>query len=192
MGKGNRLKGFSGLGVFLVENNTSTAYSVTGPRTELEGAYSCGVTDNVTTTPIPADDDPNWDIEKDWESTDLEIVVRQAELKVLAKLIGTDFSETSGILEEGLMDNAPIVAFTFKCLRKDGGYRLYRYYNCKLTGYSVSHKTRGDGAESQDYTLSFKCSARQIDDKVRASCDIGKDDSPSEWLEDIPSLPVTP
>lgn len=132
------LKGFANLGFFEVLTNTLSAYACGTDRATLIGASSCSPTDNKTDFSIPADDGI-YDSGSDWTDTTLVITVLEADLANLAQLIGAEFDTE---LKEGTFDEPNEVALTFSALRRDGGYRLYRYFCCKCTGYKVTHNTR--------------------------------------------------
>lgn len=169
MGK-KYLKGFANLGIFEILTNTLAAYACGIQRTELVSAASCAPTDNKTDFTIRADDGI-YDSGSDWTDTTLVIGVREMDLAILAKLIGADFDTE---LKEGTFDEPNEVALTFSALRKDGGYRLYRYFCCKCIGYKVSHTTKGENNNSQDYELTFKCTPRKCDGLIRTTKDIDK------------------
>lgn len=164
------LKGFANLGFFEVLTNTTSAYACGVDRTEVVGAASCAPTDNKTDYSIPADDEI-YDSGSEWTDTTLVIGVREMALETLGKLIGAEFDTE---LKEGVFDETNEVALTFSALRRDGGYRLYRYFSCKCTGYKVSHTTKGENNNSQDYELTFKCSPRKNDGLIRTTKDVDK------------------
>ena len=164
------LKGFANLGFFEVLTNTLSAYVCGTDRTTLIGASSCAPTDNKTDFSIPADDGI-YDSGSDWTDTTLVITVLEADLANLAQLIGAEFDTE---LKEGTFDEPNEVALTFSALRRDGGYRLYRYFCCKCTGYKVTHNTKGTNNDAQSYELTFKCTPRKCDNLIRTTKDIDK------------------
>ena len=164
------LKGFANLGFFEVLTNTLSAYACGTDRATLIGASSCSPTDNKTDFSIPADDGI-YDSGSDWTDTTLVITVLEADLANLAQLIGAEFDTE---LKEGTFDEPNEVALTFSALRRDGGYRLYRYFCCKCTGYKVTHNTKGTNNDAQSYELTFKCTPREIDHLIRTTKDINK------------------
>ena len=164
------LKGFANLGFFEVLTNTTSAYTCGTDRTDVVGAASCAPTDNKTDYTIYADDGI-YDSGSEWTDTTLVISVQEMELETLGKMIGAEFDTE---LKEGVFDETNEVALTFSALRKDGGYRLYRYFSCKCTGYKVTHNTKGANTESQTYELTFKCSPRKMDNLVRTTKDVDK------------------
>lgn len=188
MGK-KYLKGFANLGFMLIEENTSDKYSTkTSTKERLESAVSCSPTDNRTDFNIPADDGI-WDEGSDWTDTTNEITVVESELEKIATLTGAEIAEDKQSIEEGALDVAPEVALTFSALRADGGYRLYRYYSCKCTNIKITHNTKGSNNNNDQYVLTFKCSPRKYDKKIRGTKDIAKGESLA-WLDSIPSMPT--
>ena len=174
------LKGFSNLGFLKVLANETGAYSVDTAYKSIPGGKSCAPTDNKTEFSIPADDGV-WDSGSDWTDTTLVVTVVESELAILSELIGAEFDES---MEESTVDEAPEVALTFSALRVDGGYRLYRYYACKCTGYKVSHTTRGESNDAQTYELTFKCTPRKSDNRIRGTKDVEAGANLS-WLKSI-------
>ena len=187
MGK-KYLKGFANLGMLPVTENTSAAYKVTGEIKKFPGARSCSPTDNREDFSIPGDDGI-YDSGAEWQSTDSVITVNEMSLELLAFIGGVDVEDVVDELEEGVFDNPPELAITFSALMGTGGYRLYRYYAAKCTGYSVSHTTKGDNNDAQTYELNFNCKPREIDGKVRGTKDVDKGTALT-WLETIPALPA--
>ena len=188
MGK-KYLKGFANLGFIPVTKNDASGYTATGERKLLPGARSCAPTDNRSEFSIPGDDGI-YDSGSEWTDTALVITVNEMSLDLLAELGGIDTGDVEDELEEGTFDVPPEVALTFSALRGDGGYRLYRYYAAKCTGYKVSHSTRGENNDAQTYELTFKCSPRVYDGHIRGTKDIAQGTAKT-WLDTVPALPAT-
>lgn len=183
------LKGFSDLGYRPVTKNDGTGYVVDDEKyKDVPGAVSCSPTDNKEDFEIFADDGI-WDSGSEWKSTDLEITVTEAELETMADIIGAEFDPENLEMEEGTFDNAPEIALSFRALRRDGGYRLYRYFSARCTGYSVSHQTKGQDNNSQNYTFRFRCTERKTDGKIRATKDVSKTDDMS-WIRSFAATPA--
>lgn len=175
------LKGFNNFGYLPVTINEAGAYSVDSEKyTAVPGGKSCAPTDNKTDFSINADDGV-WDSGADWTDTTLVVTVVEAELKVLAELCGARFDTE---MDEGTLDEAPEVALTFSALRRDCGYRLYRYFVARCTSYKVSHTTKGESNDAQTYELTFKCTPRKSDNLIRATKDIEAGE-PLTWIKDF-------
>ena len=180
------LKGFSGFGFHEVENNTQDKYSVKGERVKIPSAKSCSPSDNRTDFKIYADDGV-WDSGSELTDTTNEITFTELDLETLAKLTGATVNE-DGSIDESSLDVAPELALTYRALRADGGYRLYKYYSAKVTKVTVNHTTKGENNDAQSYTVTFSCTPRKCDNKIRSTKDIDKD-APQDWLDTIDSVP---
>lgn len=182
------LKGFANLGFFNIEEDTQDSYKTETTRTKLPSARSCAPTDNRTAFSIPGDDGV-WASGSEWTSTSNEIVINEIDLETLAALTGASVNE-DGSIDEGSFDNAPPIAMNYSALRADGGYRLFLYYCCKVTNVKVSHNTKSsESTDAQTYTLTFECTPRKYDGKIRKTIDIEKGAS-LEWLNNIASVPA--
>lgn len=187
MGK-SYLRGFNNLGMFPIEDDTTTAYEV-GTKIAIPGAVSCAPTDNKTAFAIPADDGV-WDSGSAWDTSTVVITVVEAELATMAKMTGAEFDTTKKVMEETTVDNATPVALTYSALKGDGSYRMFRWYSAKLTSYKVTHNTKKEGApEAQNYELTFTCYGRKCDNKIRATADTDASTT-TAWLDSIPVFPA--
>lgn len=189
------LRGFANLSFFPVTKDTVTEYTAT-PKTPLIGARSCTTEDTRNEFKIPGDDGI-YEQGSDYESTTLTIGVNEMQLKDLSTLIGADFEAVPGELNESEIDNAPAVALTYSALNIDGGYRMYRYYNAKLTAYRVDLRAKLDtGNEVNQYQLTFLCSARQApgtnNKKLVRTTKDAEDATGLTWLDTIPAVTVSP
>ncbi len=182
------LKGFAHLGIFPTIVDTVAAYSAAGTKLDFTGASSCSVNDNKEDFEIPGDDGI-YDSGSEWKTTTLTPIVHEVDLATLAALAGCDIDTAKTAIEEGTFDIPNMVATTFTALRRDGGYRCYRYYCCKLKSYSVSHATKGTSNDGQPYTLTFECMPRKIDGKIRGTSDVSDLASALAWIATIPELP---
>ena len=181
------LKGFSALAAFPTIVNTIEEYSASGEKINFIGASSCKFSDNREDYSIPGDDDV-YDSGSEWTHTDLEVVIHEIDLTYLAALAGCEPDEAKTAIEEGIFDIPQEVALVYRALRRDGGYRCYRYYRCKLISYSVDHSTRGSSSDGQPYTLTFRCMPRAIDGKIRGTEDVENMAASVTWLASIPTV----
>jgi len=188
--KKQRLKGLSNFGYFTGVKDTATAYTVTGTRVALEGANTLNQAETVNKVDIPADDNPKWDTETDWQGTELTYAVRAMRLADLAALKGATMSTGADIsMIESINDVAPCVAVNFAALRADGGYRCFLYYVCELTNAQTNFQTRSGSPSPQDYTLTFTCSGRKKagDGVLRETADFDTLDNALTWLNTPPA-----
>lgn len=181
------LQGFSNFGAFTGVENHAEGYKVSGARMAFIGAVSCSKTDNKSTTAIPADDNPEWDVDVQWTGTELTTVVRQMSLKMLATFLGITLS-ADGTLEEGSLDQVSEVALNFRAPRKSGGYRGFRYYCCKLTDCDQQLNTKGGNNGEPTLTLKWRCSPRAVDGKIRGTADFADKAAADKWLLTIPQV----
>ena len=183
------LKGFSAVAVFPNVEDTEVKYSAAGEALKFIGASEGNFTDNREEFTIPGDDGV-YDSGSEWTYTDVEVTVHEIDLAVLAQLAGCSKDEVKTTIEEGVFDIPTTVALVYRALRRDGGYRCYRYYNAKLLKYSVEHKTKGSSSDGQPYKLAFRCTPRAIDGKIRGTEDVKDAAASATWLASIPT--VTP
>ena len=174
------LRGFSNFGMAAVTQNDASGYLVGERYVAVPSGQSCAKTDNKSDYTIYADD-VVWDDGREWESTDLDVTVAETELGTIGTMLGIELSEDDS-LEEGVFDDPPELALSFSGLRKDGGYRLFKYFVAKCTGYDVSHATKGQNTDAQNYTFHFKCTPRKSDGKIRATKDVAKGDN-LNWIK---------
>ena len=192
------LKGFANLGAFPVTTNNSTGYAV-GAKVDLSnvGAQSLTQSDTRQEYSVPGDDGY---VAKgsDFQNTQLVVTVARMWLDKLAALTGATFDSTSKEYTDAELDSAPELALTFSGMLEDGGYRLFRYYVCKLVSYKADLNTKPSNQNGSTYQLTFNCSGRQCDPKKNIRT--FKDEAPNEttgvvdltWLDTIPTVPVTP
>lgn len=190
MAKKIGLKGFSAFGIFPEITDTAAEYSAAGEKIEFVGASSCSVTDNREDFEIPGDDGV-YDSGSEWTSTDFEVTVHEAELSGIASLAGCTIDTAKKAIEEGVFDIPKTVAAVYRALRRDGGYRCYRYYNCKLKSYTVNHSTKGSSNDGQAYTFKFGCLPRAVDGMIRGTADVANAAESLTWLASIPKVTIS-
>lgn len=177
------LKGFANFRVFPITTNTSSSYVPEATGSLFVGARSLTPTDNRNEYEIPGDD-TTYAQGSDYKSTALKVTVNEATLTQIAAMTGATLTE-GGVLMEYEADTAPELALSFSALRVDGGYRLYQYFNAKLSSHVVALKAKLDnGNEVSQYELNFVCKGRLLDKLVRATEDIASG-AAMTWLETI-------
>ena len=175
------LKGFANFGFFLLLANSGENYAADSTYHAVPGAISCSPSNSKSDFTIYADDGV-WDSGTDWQTSELTVTFMEVELETIALLTGASLS--SGVLEEGILDDPPEVALTFSALRADNSYRLFRYYVCKCTNYKVTHNTKTESRNAQNYELTFRALPRHLDGKMRGTKDVVAGDSLS-WLHSV-------
>lgn len=188
MGK-KYLKGFANFGYFKVSEDTEDSYTAETERSKVPSARTCSPTDNKSDFSIPGDDGI-WDSGSEWTDTTNEITFNELDLKTLADMTGATVND-DGSIDEGTLDNAPLLAINYSALRGDYGYRLFCYFACRATNIKVSHTTRGENTDAQTYTITFKCVARKSDNKIRRTVDVEKGEKLT-WLDSVVSYPTQP
>lgn len=192
------LKGFANLRAFAVLANLRQSYGVGAPVDLTNvAAQSLTQADTRQDYTIPGDDGTAAK-GSDYQSTQLVITVARMWLDKLAALTGAEFDEESHEYSDAELDNAPELALTFSGLLEDGGYRLFRYYSCKLSSYKVDLTTKPSNQNGSLYQLTFNCSGRLCDPKhkIRTFTDVVPDEEGEvdlTWLETIPNIggPIT-
>lgn len=181
------LKGFANLSSFPVSKNDATNYAV-GTKQAHTGAQSLTQADTRQEYTIPGDDGVVA-TGSDYQGTQLVVTVAETELPALAAITGADFDDDAKEYTDAELDTAPELALTFSGLLEDGGYRLFRYYACKLISYKVDLNTKTTNQTGSSYQLTFNCYGRKCDQKknIRAFKDVEKD-GVITWLDTIPSV----
>lgn len=176
------LKGFADLKYFTITTNTAASYVPAANGTALIGARSCSGGDTRKDYKIPGDNGI-YRQGSDYESTSLKINVNEMELADLGIMLGATFADT--VLSETELDAAPELALSFSALDIDYGYRLFQYFNCKLTSYKVDIKAKLDtGTDVNQYELNFICIGRLLDGLVRATKHVAINEAIT-WLDTI-------
>jgi len=176
------LKGFANFRRFAITTNTAASYVPAATGTLYVGARTLTPTDARNEYEIPGDD-TTYAQGSDYKNTALKVTVNEVTLEELAALIGATYAD--GVLSEYESDTAPECALSFSALRVDGGYRLYQYFNCKLSSQVVALKAKLDtGNEVNTYELNFVCTGRKLDGLVRQTKDVASG-AAITWLETI-------
>lgn len=188
MPKKKALRGLSGIKVFEILENTETAYRV-GEAQKIP--YAQKLTRDIQTSndPIYADDEI-YDDEEVFDGEDFELEIPEADLETLSILEGGVYDEEKGEYSWGPDDQGKEYGMTFKAKRKDGNYRMFRYYRAKFKKVKQDLQTQDNGTQVSTLTISgtFYKRALLSDPKVR----VYKDSTSSTdltWLDSIPTIP---
>lgn len=187
------LKGFADLRYNKLTANTAEAYTPSATQTKLPGAQSLTSTDTRQDYEIYADDGV-YDSGSDYQSTELTITMAEMSLKDLADLAGAKYDEDTGVMEESSTDVPPEVALGFSGLMVDGGKRMFQYLCCKLKDYKADLNTKGSSNDINAYTLTFSCTGRAYDHRVRKVKDVEKGSNGAldiSWLNTVTAEPAT-
>ena len=183
------LRGLSGIKVFELLENTETNYKV-GEAISIP--YAQKLTRDIQTSndPIYADDEI-YDDEEIFDGEDFEIEIPEADLELMSVLEGGNYDEQSKEYSWGPDNQSKDYAMTFKAKRKDGNYRMFRYYRAKFKKVKQDLQTQDNGTQVATLTISVTFYKRSLlsDPKVR----VYKDSTSSTdltWLNTVPTIPT--
>lgn len=184
------LRGLSGIKVFELLENTETNYKV-GEAINIP--YAQKLTRDIQTSndPIYADDEI-YDDEEIFDGEDFELEIPESDLKLMPVLEGGDYDEEKEEYSWGPDNQGKDYGMTFKAKRKDGNYRMFRYYRAKFKKVKQDLQTQDNGTQVSVLTISgtFYRRALLCDPKVRVYKD-SKSSSDLVWLDTIPTVPET-
>ncbi len=190
------LKGLSGIKIHEVLEDTETAYRVKEASTEIP--YAQKLTRDVQTSnePIYADDEI-YDDEEVFDGEDFELEVPEADLNRMAIFENGEYDETTKEYHWGGDGTGKDYAMTFKAKRKDGLYRMFRYYRAKFKKAKQDLQTSDNGTQVSTITISGTFYKRRlietINGKTIQNVRTIKDAETTDdlaWLDTIPSVPV--
>lgn len=187
MGKRIALRGLSSIKVFELLENTETKYKV-GEAIDIPYAQKLTRDVQSSTEDIYADDDI-YDEEEAFEGENFDLEIPEVELEKMPILEGGEFDKESGEYSWGPDDQKKEYAMSFKAKRKDGQYRMFRYYRTKFKKVKQDLKTQDNGTQISVITISgtFYKRALLSNPKVR----VYKDTTALAdltWLDTIPEV----
>lgn len=190
MPKKKALRGLSGIKVFELLENTETSYKV-GEAIPIPYAQSLTRDLQTSNEPIYADDEI-YDDEEIFDGEDFELQIPEADLELMSVLEGGTYDEESKEYSWGPDDAGKEYGMTFKAKRKDGLYRMFRYYRAKFKKVKQDLQTQDNGTQVSVLTISgtFYKRALLSDPKVRVYKDSAQA-SDLTWLDTIPTIPTT-
>lgn len=184
------LRGLSGIKVFELLENTETNYK-TGEAISIP--YAQKLTRDIQTSndPIYADDEI-YDDEEIFDGEDFELEIPEADLELMSVFEGGDYNEETKEYSWGPDNQGKDYGMTFKAKRKDGNYRMFRYYRAKFKKVKQDLQTKDNKTQVSTLTISgtFYKRALLSDPKVR----VYKDSTSSidlTWLDTIPTIAPT-
>lgn len=184
------LRGLSGIKVFELLENTKTNYKV-GEAVDIP--YAQKLTRDIQTSndPIYADDEI-YDDEEIFDGEDFELEIPEADLELMSIFEGGTYDAQSKEYSWGPDNQSKDYAMTFKAKRKDGNYRMFRYYRAKFKKVKQDLQTQDNGTQVATLTISgtFYKRALLSDAKVRVYKD-STGSSDLTWLNTIPTVPTT-
>lgn len=184
------LRGLSGIKVFELLENTENSYNV-GEAISIP--YAQQLTRDIQTSndPIYADDEV-YDDEEVFDGEDFELQVPEADLQTYPIIEGGEYDSETKEYSWGPDDHGKEYAMTFKAKRKDGNYRMFRYYRAKFKKVKQDLQTQDNGTQISVLTISgtFYKRALLSNQKVRVYKD-SEGIADLTWLDTIPSVNPT-
>ena len=183
------LRGLSGIKVFELLENTETNYKV-GEAVSIP--YAQKLTRDIQTSNDPTyADDEIYDDEEIFNGEDFELEIPEADLELMSIFEGGNYDEESKEYSWGPDNQSKDYAMTFKAKRKDGNYRMFRYYRAKFKKVKQDLQTQDNGTQVATLTISgtFYKRALLSDAKVRVYKD-STSSSDLSWLDTIPTIPT--
>lgn len=188
MAKKLALRGFSRLKLFPVVVNTTEQYEVDEvlPLPEVQS-----MTKDVDSTSenIYADDMLYLNLTS-FNGINSSITIAELVLETIAELGFGTFDETTKTLKGNPQGRNKEFAASFRILRADGGYRLYRWFVYTITAITESAvTTKGEGGGINPYVVDGTFTGRKVDDLPYEVKDVDVfDDTAALWLDTIPSV----
>ena len=183
------LRGLSGIKVFELLENTETNYKV-GEAVNIP--YAQKLTRDIQTSndPIYADDEI-YDDEEIFDGEDFELEIPEADLELMSIFEGGNYDAESKEYSWGPDNQSKDYAKKFKAKRKDGNYRMFRYYRAKFKKVKQDLQTQDNGTQVATLTISgtFYKRALLSDAKVRVYKD-STSSSDLTWLDTVPTIPT--
>lgn len=189
MAKKKALRGLSEIRVFELLNNTEGTYKV-GEAISIPYAQKLTRDAQTSNDPIYADDEI-YDDEEVFDGEDFELEIPEADLELMSVLEGGEYDDETGEYSWGPDDTGKDYAMTFKSKKKDGNYRMFRYYRCKFKKVKQDLQTQDNGTQIAALTISgtFYKRALLSDPKVRVYKDTTDTTTDLTWLTSIPTTP---
>ncbi len=191
------LKGLSGIKLFELLENTETNYKV---GEAIPVPYAQKLTRDIQSSndPIYADDEI-YDDEEVFDGEDFELEIPEADLNLMSIFEGGIFDEETKEYIWSPDATRNEYGMTFKAKKKDGKYRMFRYYRCKFKKVKQDLQTQDNGTQIATLTISgtfykralIETKGTQMIQSVRTI----KDSETVEdltWLNTIPTVPEVP
>lgn len=189
------LKGLSGIKIFEILENTETEYKV-GEAISIPYAQKLTRDIQSSSDPIYADDEI-YDDEEVFDGEDFDLEIPEADLNLMSIFEGGIFEEETGEYIWSPDATRNEYGMTFKAKKKDGKYRMFKYYRCKFKKAKQDLQTQDNGTQVATITISgtfYKRSlieniGEQMIQRVRTIKD-SETIEDLKWLETIPTVPT--
>lgn len=189
------LKGLSGIKLFELLENTETNYKV---GEAIPVPYAQKLTRDIQSSndPIYADDEI-YDDEEVFDGEDFELEIPEADLNLMSIFEGGIYDEETKEYIWSPDATRNEYGMTFKAKKKDGKYRMFRYYRCKFKKVKQDLQTQDNGTQVATLTISgtfykralIETKGSQMIQSVRTIKD-SETTQDLTWLNTIPTVPT--
>lgn len=188
------LKGLSGIQLFEIVKNTETEYEVESTSTRLPYAQALTRDVQSSSDPVYADDEI-YDDEEVLEGEDMELTIPEVALDLLPIVEGGQYDTNNKEYHFG-GNNSKAYAMTFKAKKKDGTYRMFRYYNVKFKKAKQDLQTLDNGTQISSVVISITAYRRALIEegaafpKLRTYKDTTAATQTADlaWLDTVPTV----
>lgn len=193
--KRKALRGLSGIKIFELLEDTETGYKV-GEAISIPYAQKLTRDVQSSNDPIYADDDI-YDDEEVFDGEDFDLEIPEADLELMSIFEGGFYDETTKEYSWGANGQGKDYAMSFKANRKDGGFRMFRYYKARFKKVKQDLQTKDNGTQVATLTISGTFYRRKylettdeglIIQKVRTIKD-AETAQDLAWLDTVPTMP---
>lgn len=178
------LKGFSGLTIFPLTENTLKKYIV-GEGVSIPSAQKLSKEIDSSEDNIYADDEI-WDVDKTVNGEKFTLTLKELPNDLRAKLEGGNYDDTTKEYDFSTIDDAPEFACTYKGLLADGTYRMFRQYKAVVTKVKMDLETKGNG-NNGSVEIEGMFMSRACDNKLFTIKDTTTN-ADLTWLDTIPTV----
>ena len=190
------LKGLSDIKVFEILTNTASSYSVSSTAISIPYAQTLTRDIQSSSDKTYADDDI-YDDEEIIESENMELTIPEADLDKFPVLEGGVYDSTSHEYSWGGNEGKEY-AMTFKAKKKDGTYRMFRYYRVKFKSVKQDLATDDKGTNISVLKIAIEayrrayCNEGENNPRIRTYLDTAAATQASDlaWLDTVPSVPA--
>jgi phi13 family phage major tail protein len=165
MGKGARI-GFDQLWYAIMTDETNEVY---GTPKRFPGAISAGVSPEVNSETLYADDQPD-EVATALGNITIDLAVKDVPADIMQDLLGNTI-DANGVLIENTNDQAPYVAVGWRSRKSNGQYRHFWYYKGRFQPSDEDYQTKEATPTFQTPSISATFVARTKDGQRRVRVD---------------------
>ena len=189
------LKGLSGIKIFELLENTEKTYKV-GEAISIPYAQKLTRDVQSSNDPIYADDEI-YDDEEVFDGEDFDLEIPEADLNLMSIFEGGIFDEETKEYIWSPDATRNEYGMTFKAKKKDGKYRMFKYYRCKFKKAKQDLQTQDNGTQVATITISGTFYKRSLIEEIKGqTIQAVRNIMDSEkvedltWLDTIPTVPT--